>query len=139
MLSSTQRIRDAYEAFEERDLESLRDFWHEDAIYVNPPYAMEAGTREGRDAVVEIWNGLHSLFEYDEVEVLEISEGPGGVLVRRALPAAAARRAEHPWTFRWPTSSRSATAAWRALPGTAPATRPPKRPGSPRSSRSPRR
>ena len=76
-----QRIRDAYEAFEERDLESLRDFWHEDAIYVNPPYAMEAGTRKGRDAVVEIWNGLHSLFEYDEVEVLEISEGPGGVLV----------------------------------------------------------
>jgi ketosteroid isomerase-like protein len=76
-----QRIRDAYAAFVERDLESLRDFWHEDAIYVNPPYAMEPGTREGRDAVVEIWNGIHSLFEFDAVDVLEIADGPGGVLV----------------------------------------------------------
>jgi uncharacterized protein len=74
-------IRDAYAAFAEGDVESLRDFWHEDAIYVNPPYAMEGGTREGRDAVVEIWNGLHSLFEYDAVEVHEITEGLGGVLV----------------------------------------------------------
>ena len=76
-----QRIRDAYAAFVERDLDSLRDFWHEDAIYVNPPYAMEPGTREGRDAVVEIWNGIHSLFEFDAVDVLEIADGPGGVLV----------------------------------------------------------
>jgi uncharacterized protein len=74
-------IRDAYAAFAEGDVETLRDFWHEDAIYVNPPYAMEGGTREGRDAVVEIWNGLHSLFEYDSVEVQEITEGPEGVLV----------------------------------------------------------
>ena len=74
-------IRDAYAAFAEGDIESLRSFWHEDATYVNPPYAMEAGTREGRDAVVEIWNGLHSLFEYDAVEVREITEGPRGVLV----------------------------------------------------------
>ena len=29
----------------------------------------------------EIWNGLHSLFEYDSVEVKEITEGPAGVLV----------------------------------------------------------
>jgi ketosteroid isomerase-like protein len=76
-----QRIRDAYAAFVAHDLDSLRDFWHEDAVYVNPPYAMESGTREGRDAVVEIWHGLHSLFDYDAVEVLEISEGPRGILV----------------------------------------------------------
>ena len=74
-------IRDAYAAFAEGDVESLRSFWREDAIYVNPPYAMEAGTREGRDAVVEIWNGLHSLFEYEAVEVQEITEGLAGVLV----------------------------------------------------------
>jgi uncharacterized protein len=74
-------IRDAYAAFAEGDLESLRHFWHEDAIYVNPPYAMESGTREGRDAVVEIWNGLHSLFVYDAVDVREITEGPDGVLM----------------------------------------------------------
>ena len=29
-------IRDAYAAFAEGDVESLRDFWHEDAIYVMP-------------------------------------------------------------------------------------------------------
>jgi ketosteroid isomerase-like protein len=50
-------------------------------IYVNPPYAMEAGTREGRDAVEEIWNGIYSLFEFETVEVLEIAEAPRGVLV----------------------------------------------------------
>ena len=74
-------IRHAYAAFADGDVESLRSFWREDAIYVNSPYAMEAGTREGRDAVVEIWNGLHSLFEYEAVEVQEITEGLAGVLV----------------------------------------------------------
>jgi ketosteroid isomerase-like protein len=74
-------IRDAYAAFAEGDIESLRDFFHEDVIYVNPPYAMEAGTREGRDAVEEIWNGIYSLFEFETVEVLEIAEAPRGVLV----------------------------------------------------------
>jgi ketosteroid isomerase-like protein len=76
-----QRIRDAYAAFVEGDIESLREFWHEDAIYVNPPYAMEGGTREGRDAVEEIWNGIYSLFEFETVDVLEITEGASGVLV----------------------------------------------------------
>ena len=74
-------IRDAYAAFAEGDIESLREFFHEDVIYVNPPYAMEAGTREGRDAVEEIWNGIYSLFEFETVEVLEIAEAPRGVLV----------------------------------------------------------
>jgi ketosteroid isomerase-like protein len=74
-------IRDAYAAFASADIERLRGFFHEDVQYVNPPYAMEAGTREGRDAVVEIWKGLHSLFDYDTVEVREITQGPGGVLV----------------------------------------------------------
>lgn len=76
-----QRIRDAYAVFMEGDIESLREFWHDDAIYLNPPYAMEAGTREGRDALEEIWNGIHSLFEFEAVDVLEIAEGTRGVLV----------------------------------------------------------
>ena len=75
------RIRDAYAAFAEGDIENLREFWHEDATYVNPPYAMEAGTREGRDALEEIWMGIHSLFEFDTVDVLEVAEGTRGVLV----------------------------------------------------------
>ena len=74
-------IRDVYAAFAAGDIEQLRAYWHEDGTYVNPPYAMEAGTRQGRDAMVEIWNSLHSLFEFDAVEVQEITEGPDGVLV----------------------------------------------------------
>ena len=42
---------------------------------------MEPGTREGRDAVEEIWNGIYSLFEFETVEVLEVAEAPSGVLV----------------------------------------------------------
>jgi ketosteroid isomerase-like protein len=101
-------IRDAYAAFAEGDIESLRAFWHEDATYVNPPYAMESGTRKGRDAVVEIWNGMHSLFEYDAVEVREISEGPNGVLVVVRYRGRG-RSSGAPVTCRWRTSSRSAT------------------------------
>jgi ketosteroid isomerase-like protein len=32
-----RRIRDAYAAFAEGDIDRLRDLWHEDATYVNPP------------------------------------------------------------------------------------------------------
>lgn len=74
-------IRDAYAAFADGDVETLRGFWHEDAIYVNPPYAMEGGTREGRDSLEEMWEGIHSLFEFETVDVLEIAEGAAGVLV----------------------------------------------------------
>src|SRR5687767_8404708 len=42
-----QRIRDAYEAFARRDTTRLGDFFHEDAQYVNPPEAVEPGTRRG--------------------------------------------------------------------------------------------
>jgi ketosteroid isomerase-like protein len=74
-------IRDSYVAFAKGDFESLRASWHEDVVYVNPPYAMEAGTREGRDALMEISQNMHSLFEFDGVDVQEIAQGPRGVLV----------------------------------------------------------
>ena len=76
-----QRIRDAYAAFASGQVERLLEFFHKDALYVNPPYAMEAGTHQGHEALVEIWEGLHSLFEYDAVEVFEVTPGPDGVLV----------------------------------------------------------
>jgi ketosteroid isomerase-like protein len=76
-----QTIRDAYAAFAGGDIERVRGFFHEDAVYVNPPYAIEGGTREGHAALAEIWEGLLSLFEYDSVDVKEIAEGPRGVLV----------------------------------------------------------
>jgi ketosteroid isomerase-like protein len=74
-------IRVAYAAFASGDVERLRGFFHEDALYVNPPYAIEAGTRQGHEALSEIWNGIHSLFEYDGVDVNEVTQGPEGVLV----------------------------------------------------------
>jgi len=48
-------IRDAYAAFAEGDIESVRELFHEDVIY--------------------------SLFEFETVEVLEIAEAPRGVLI----------------------------------------------------------
>jgi ketosteroid isomerase-like protein len=75
------RIRDAYAAFAGGEVERLRQFFREDALYVNPPYAMEAGTRQGHAALVEIWETLHHLFAYDSVDVQEITAGPDGVIV----------------------------------------------------------
>ena len=109
-------IRDAYAAFAEGDIESLREFFHEDVIYVNPPYAMEAGTREGRDAVEEIWNGIYSLFEFETVEVLEIAR-LRAACSSSCVIAGEARQAARPWTCRWRTYSsirdgRVARLAW---------------------------
>jgi ketosteroid isomerase-like protein len=76
-----QTIREAYAAFAGGDIERLSRYFHADAVYVNPPYAMEGGTRQGQAALMEIWKSLHTLFEYDSVDVREITEGRDGVLV----------------------------------------------------------
>jgi ketosteroid isomerase-like protein len=42
---------------------------------------LEQTIRDAYAALVEIWESLHTLFEYDSVEVHEITEGRDGVLV----------------------------------------------------------
>jgi ketosteroid isomerase-like protein len=55
--ATEQRIRAAYAAFVDADFDTLNDFFHPDAVYVNPPYAVESGTRQGRQQLTEVWRG----------------------------------------------------------------------------------
>lgn len=49
-----QVIRDAVDAWNERDIDRLIALHHEDAVYVNPPNAIEPGTRRGHDEIREV-------------------------------------------------------------------------------------
>ena len=76
-----ERIRRAYAAFAAGDFDAAMASFAPDVQLVNPDYAMEAGVREGLDSLREGLQSLHDQFEYDSLEILEIDEGPSGVLV----------------------------------------------------------
>lgn len=76
-----QRIRDAYEAFARRDTTRLGDFFHEDAQYVNPPEAVEPGTRRGIAEIAGVWESVYGTFDFTSMAIDEIAEGSAGVLV----------------------------------------------------------
>ena len=84
-MENERRLREAYDAFVAGDLDTLLDVFHPDAQYVNPPYAVESGTRQGRQQLTEVWRSLHEMFEFSEVDVLELREGPNGVFVQLRL------------------------------------------------------
>ena len=48
---------------------------------------METGVREGLDSLREGLQSLHDQFDYESLEVLELDEGPGGLLVVARLRA----------------------------------------------------
>jgi ketosteroid isomerase-like protein len=50
------------------DIETIRPLLTADARYVNPPYAMESGVREGREAVLTALAALSDTFELSDVE-----------------------------------------------------------------------
>ena len=72
-------IRNAYNAFVSNDLDTLLHVFHQDAEYVNPPEAIEGGTRQGEAELRSMWASMHDLFELDSVELTELSEAPAGV------------------------------------------------------------
>jgi ketosteroid isomerase-like protein len=76
-----QKIRDAYEAFGRADTSRLADFFHEDAQYVNPPEAVEPGTRSGLTEIAGVWESVYSTFDFKGVTIDELAEGEAGVLV----------------------------------------------------------
>jgi ketosteroid isomerase-like protein len=76
-----QRIRAAYQAFVSGDFDTLNAFFHPDAEYVNPDYAVEAGTRQGTAQLTDVWHSLHEMFEFEELHIDEIREAPQGVFV----------------------------------------------------------
>jgi ketosteroid isomerase-like protein len=78
-------IRDAYDAFLTGDFERLNAFFAPDAVYVNPSYAVESGTREGTAELSKVWLSLHEMFQFTEARVEEIQEGPEGVFVMLRL------------------------------------------------------
>jgi ketosteroid isomerase-like protein len=77
--ATEQFMRAAYASFFAADFEAVRETLAPDAIYVNPPYAIEGGTRQGADELVTMWRDLHDLFEIESMEVQELQEGPRGI------------------------------------------------------------
>jgi ketosteroid isomerase-like protein len=74
-------LRDAYAAYSAGELDRALDYFAEDALYVNPPDALEQGTREGHPGVLAAWRALHEQFALAELEIHEIQEGDGCLLV----------------------------------------------------------
>jgi ketosteroid isomerase-like protein len=72
-------VRDAYAAFVAGDLDTLLQLFQPDAEYVNPPEAVEGGTRRGEAELKRIWGSIHELFELDGMEISELREAPAGV------------------------------------------------------------
>jgi ketosteroid isomerase-like protein len=76
-----RQLRSAYEAFVAGDFETVNAMFQADALYVNPPYAVESGTRHGTQQLTEVWQGLHDTFEFTRVEVEEVREGSNGIFL----------------------------------------------------------
>ena len=76
-------IRDMYGSFLRRDFETLADQLEPDIEYVNPPDALEhAGERHrGKDQVLAIFRSFLGQWEYAGIDLAEVREGPGGVLI----------------------------------------------------------
>jgi ketosteroid isomerase-like protein len=76
-----QRIRAGYAAFARQDLDAVLAAFRPEATLTNPAYAIEGGVREGTDQLRAGLESLHEQFDFLALEVDEIDEGPGGVLV----------------------------------------------------------
>jgi ketosteroid isomerase-like protein len=48
---------------------------------VNPPEAVEPGTRSGLAEIAGVWESVYGTFEFSRVTIDELAEGSGGVLV----------------------------------------------------------
>jgi ketosteroid isomerase-like protein len=71
-----QTVEALMAAFGRGDAEAMLDLQHPDAEWVNPDYAIEPGTRRGRE---EIGRALARLFEFFEaVEVESMERTPDG-------------------------------------------------------------
>jgi ketosteroid isomerase-like protein len=81
-MENERRLRDAYDAFVAGDMDTLLEVFHPDAQYVNPPEAVEGGTREGETELRQMWINIHELFELESVEVQEIREAPNGAFAQ---------------------------------------------------------
>jgi ketosteroid isomerase-like protein len=82
-----KRVRRAYAAFATGDFDAAMASFAPDVQLVNPDYAMEGGVRDGFDALRDGLQSLHDQFAYHSLEILEMDEGPSGLLVVARLKA----------------------------------------------------
>ncbi len=75
-----QVIRDAVDAWNERDIERLIALHHEDAVYVNPPDAVEPGTRRGHDEIREVARKQWEFLGDASQRVERVHEGDGVII-----------------------------------------------------------
>jgi len=80
-------IRRAYAAFAAGDIDTAMASFAPDVKMVNPDYAMESGVRRGLDSMRDGLQSLHDQFDYESLEILEMDEGPSGLLVVARLRA----------------------------------------------------
>ncbi len=66
-----QTVEAVLAAFRRGDVETMLDLNHPDAEWVNPDYAIEAGTRRGREEIRLAVERLFEFFEDAEVESME--------------------------------------------------------------------
>ena len=71
-----QTVEALFAAFRRGDVEAMLDLNHAEAEWVNPDYAIEPGTRRGRE---EIGRAIERIFEFFEtVDVESMERAPDG-------------------------------------------------------------
>jgi ketosteroid isomerase-like protein len=66
-----QTVEAVLEAYRRGDVDALLDLNHPDAEWVNPDYAIEPGTRRGREEIRRAIERLVEFFETVEIESME--------------------------------------------------------------------
>ena len=75
------RIHDVYAAYARGDVDTLLEAFAPEALLVNPEYAVDGGVRRGSAQLGAALTALHEQFDYEELEVERIEEGPDGIFV----------------------------------------------------------
>ena len=75
------RIHDVYAAYARGDVDTLLEAFAPEGLLVNPEYAVDGGVRRGSAQLGAALTALHEQFDYEELEVEQIEEGPDGIFV----------------------------------------------------------
>ncbi|HEU0025041.1 MAG TPA: nuclear transport factor 2 family protein, partial [Thermoleophilaceae bacterium] len=102
-----ERIRRGYAAYVEGDLDAALESFAPGVELVNPDYALDGGVREGLADMRESLADLLKQFEFDAIDIEEIVDGPGVVVVMVNIQARGRQsgvpmdqRFAHVWRFR---------------------------------------
>jgi ketosteroid isomerase-like protein len=106
--SYVEVVRGIYERGDfDRNPGLIGELWHPDVELVNPPDAVEGGTRRGVDAVIAALEGGSASFQWMEHKPLELFDAGDQIVVSvrvRVRGSASGVEVEqheaHTWTFR---------------------------------------